>query len=284
MSSPCPEAGAARRLRRRALARLGAAVLACCAGAAPAAAAQPLRVCADPDNPPFSRRDGSGFENRIARLAAAELRRPLHTTWLRDRRGFVRKTVGAGLCDVVLGVPPGMRGLETTAPYYRSAFFFVNRAGGEPLGGFDDPRLPSLRIGVQLIGIDPGSSPVGLALARHGATRAVRGYTLAEDDRPPAQRMVQDVAGGVLDSALVWGPQAGYFARRSAVPLRLRRATAPADMAALPFEFSIAIGVRPGDAALRRALDAFLVRRRAEIDAVLDDFHVLRTDRAEAAP
>ncbi len=279
MSSRFPE--------RRTAARFLALACAVCAPAGAAAqATTALRVCADPDNPPYSQRDESGFENRIARLLADELRRPLEYTWLRDRRGFVRKTVGAGLCDVVIGVPVGFQALQTTAPYYRSAFFFVNREGGADLRSFTDARLPTLRIGVQLIGIDPGTSPVGYALARHGATQQVAGYTLAGAEHPPAQRMVEDVAAGHLDSALVWGPQAGYFAARSKVPLQLVRAEAPPDMAALPFEFSIAVGVRPGETALRRAIDDMLVRRRADIDAVLATYGVARTDatRMEAAP
>src|SRR4051812_9269631 len=123
MSSRCPERRAARPARLLGLACLLAAGLAAGAGEPSPA----LRVCADPDNPPFSQRDEGGFENRIARLLADDLQRPLHYTWLRDRRGFVRKTVGADLCDIVVGVPVGFRALQTTAPYYRSAFFFVNR-------------------------------------------------------------------------------------------------------------------------------------------------------------
>ncbi|MGF6346681.1 quinoprotein dehydrogenase-associated putative ABC transporter substrate-binding protein [Variovorax sp. W2I14] len=280
MSSRCPERRAARPARLLGLACLLAAGLAAGAGESSPA----LRVCADPDNPPFSQRDEGGFENRIARLLADDLQRPLHYTWLRDRRGFVRKTVGADLCDIVVGVPVGFQALQTTAPYYRSAFFFVNREGAAGPTGFTDARLPSWRIGVQLIGIDPGTSPVGYALARHGATERVVGYTLAGAETPPAQRMVQDVASGRLDSALVWGPQAGYFASRSQVPLHLVRAEAPPDMASVPFEFSIAMGVRHGDTALRQSLDEFIARRRADIDAVLAAYRVARTDRAEVAP
>jgi mxaJ protein len=283
MSSCFPE----QRGRGRALTRALALAVAVCAPAGAAAqAAAALRVCADPDNPPYSQRDQSGFENRIAQLLADELRRPLQYTWLRDRRGFVRKTVGAGLCDVVIGVPVGFQALQTTAPYYRSAFFFVNRDGAAGLRSFTDARLATLRIGVQLIGIDPGTSPVAYALARHGATQHVAGYTLAGAEQPPAQRMVEDVAAGQLDSALVWGPQAGYFAARSKVPLQLVRAQAPPDMVELPFEFSIAVGVRPGDTALREAIDDVLVRRRADIDAVLSAFGVERTDatRVETSP
>ncbi|RZL35471.1 MAG: quinoprotein dehydrogenase-associated putative ABC transporter substrate-binding protein [Rubrivivax sp.] len=241
-----------------------------------------MRVCADPDNPPFSQRDGSGFENRIAQLLADELQRPLDTTWLRDRRGFVRKTLLAGRCDVVIGLPPGLPAVATTRPYYRSAFYFVTPRGEPALRRFDDKRLHGRRVGVQLIGIDPGTSPAGLALARHAPSARVVGYTAASDDRPPAQRMVQAIAEGRLDTAVLWGPQAGSWVRDAA--LRIERAEPPADMAALPFEFDIALAVRPADVELRQALDRALLQRRGDIDALLARYAVPRTDTAEAAP
>jgi mxaJ protein len=250
-----------------------------CAGAAGQPA--PLRVCADPDNRPYSARDESGFENRIARMMAQDLGRPLEYTWLLDRRGFVRKTMGAGLCELIIGVPQGYAPVQTTRPYYSSAFFFVSRQDGPAPASFTDPRLPRLRIGVQLIGIDPGTSPVGYALARHGAHSNVVGFTLTEDARPPAERMVDAVARGQLDSALVWGAQAGYYARRSPVALRVDEAQAPPDMAGLPFRFAIAMGVRKGDDELLRTANDFLARRAADIDALLSDYGVLRAGEVQ---
>ncbi|MGH6648237.1 quinoprotein dehydrogenase-associated putative ABC transporter substrate-binding protein [Aquabacterium sp.] len=244
----------------------------------------PLRVCADPDNPPFSQRDESGFENELARLMAEDLKRPLQYTWLRDRRGFLRKTLHAGRCDLVIGVPVDLKSVWTTMPYYRSGFYFVGRATDAALDSFTDPRLATMKVGVQLIGIDPGTSPVGYALARHGATQGIVGYTLAEDDRPPAQRMVEAVAAGRLDRALVWGPQAGHFARQSPVPLRLSLARAPADMAGIPFAFLVGMGTRRDDHALHATAESFLTRRRADIDRILAAHGVLRTDAAEARP
>jgi mxaJ protein len=260
--------------------RSSAAILAASRSSAAAWDAAPLRVCADPDNPPFSQRDGGGFENRIAALLAADLGRPLQYHWLRDRRGFVRKTLGAHLCDVIIGLPLGVPNVQSSAPYYRSGFYFIAREGDAALVSFNDPRLPDLRIGVQLIGIDPGTSPVGYALARRGAIAKVVGFTVTSDDRPPAQRMVDAVAAGTLDSAVVWGPQAGWFVQQAGVPLRMQLASAPPELSTLPFEFSIALAVRPGDTPLQQALDAALQRRRAVIDAVLAAHGVPRTDGA----
>jgi mxaJ protein len=242
--------------------------------AAHASAADALRVCADPDNLPYSRADGSGFENRIAELVAAELHRPLEYAWLPDRRGFVRKTLGAQLCDVVIGVPAGFERTANTQPYYRSAYVLVERAGDAPLRSFDDPRLATMRVGVQLIGNDLAASPPGWLLAQRGYTRNVRGFPLAGDE-PSAQRAVAAIARGELDAALLWGPQAGYFAQRDAVPMRIVRLAAPADA---HLEFAIAMGVRRGDTALRDALDDVLRRRRADIDRILADYGVPRVD------
>jgi len=271
----------------RCLDRIGlVAALLASVPAAPARAeeaAQPLRVCADPDNLPYSRRDGSGFELRIAQLLAAELKRPLEVYWLPQRRGFVRKTVGEDHCDAWMGVPAGFERLLTTRPYYRSGYVFVSRvADAQPLRAFDDPRLPALRIGVQLIGNDLAATPPGHALARRGAVQRVRGYTIDGGDGPAAQRIAQALADGQLDAALVWGPQAGYFAEHAPQPLQVSLAHAPEGMT-MPFEFGIAVGVRKGDQALRDALQAALDAHRAEVDAVLAEYAVPRTDRPEGA-
>lgn len=259
---------------KRALVVMTAFALALCAGAAAANETAPLRVCADPDNLPFSRADGSGFENRIAQLAAQDLHRPLAYAWLPDRRGFVRKTMGAGLCDVIMGVPAAFERTANTRPYYRSTYVWVERArDGAMPASFDDPRLAQVRIGVQLIGNDMATSPPGAALAGRGLVANVVGFPVV-GERPSAQRMVDALASGSIDAALVWGPQAGWFAARSPVPLRIAAASAPAHLKAQHFDFAIAMGVRHGDEALRQALDGFIVRRHADIARILADYSV----------
>jgi mxaJ protein len=253
------------------------ALLALVASGVPAwaADARTLRVCADPDNMPYSHADGSGFENRIATLLADELHATLQYDWWPQRRGWVRKTLGADFCDVFIGVPADFDRVATTRPYYRSSFVFVSRRG-EPAPKFGTPQITSRRIGVQLVGNDMAATPPGHALTQAGATANVTGFTVFGEG-PAAQRMVDAVAGGAIDAALVWGPQAGYFASRAAVPLSVQLAAAPAGLK-VPFEFSIAMGVKRGNQRLRDELDAFLVHRRADIDAILASYQVPRTD------
>ena len=266
MSSACPD-----RWPRRlvALAALALLALPC------PAVERTLRVCAEPDNLPLSNAHEAGFENRIARVVADELHATLVYEWQPQRRGFVRKTIGADVCDVWIGVPAGLERVLTTRPYYRSGYVFVNRADARaPLASFADPRLATLRIGVQLIGNDLAASPPALALARAGATDGVVGYPVYGEGSA-AERISADLAAGRLDAALVWGPQAGWFVDHAPVRLAVARATAPAGFE-LPFEFSIAMGVKKGDAALQRDLDRALERRAAEIDAILDAYRVPR--------
>ena len=236
-----------------------------------------LRVCADPDNLPFSHQDGSGFENRIAQLVADELQLPLKNFWLPLRRGFVRKSLGANECDVFIGVPVRFERVLPTRPYYRSSYVFVTRADdAKPLQTFADERIASLRVGVQLVGNDLAATPPGHALIQRGAVDHVTGFTVYGDG-PAAQRMVGALASGQIDAALIWGPQAGYFAQHAARPMRVSIATPP-DALPMPFEFAISMGVRRGDKALRDALDAVIDRRRADIDAILASYQVPRTD------
>jgi quinoprotein dehydrogenase-associated probable ABC transporter substrate-binding protein len=263
--------------------RFGVALLVLACGAAQAAApaqaqAPELRVCADPANLPYSQRDESGFENRIARLVADELGMRLSYFWQEHTRGFVRKTMGAGQCDLFIGVPAGFDRVLRTKPYYRSTYVAVTRRGTPPFAGFTPAELRARRFGVQLIGSDLAASPPGHALAEGGAVENVTGF-LVYGDGPAGKRMIDAVSGGSIDVALVWGPQAGWFARRAAVPLEVAPVHAPAGLA-MPFEFAIAMGVRKGDTALRDRLDEVLVRRKADIEAILDDYAVPRAAAA----
>jgi mxaJ protein len=255
--------------------RLAAVLLAL---AATLAQSQALRVCADPDNLPYSHADGSGFENRIARLVAEDFGLALEFTWLPDRRGFVRKTLGTGHCDLIVGVPAGFERTLNTRPYYRSSYMLVEPAGdGAPPASFDDARLRRWRMGVQLVGDDMASTPPAHALARAGAVQNVVGYPVP-GEQPAAQRIVQALARGELDAAFVWGPQASYYAARSPRALQLHYVPPPTASGQQTFTFAIAMGVRRGDAVLRDRLDDFIARRQADIDRILADYGVPRAE------
>ena len=236
-----------------------------------------LRVCADPNNLPFSNQADQGFENRIVQLIAADLGAEVRYTWWAQRRGFVRNTLRAGACDLIPGVPARFDQVATTAPYYRSTYVFVARRDLDPpLESMDDPRLHRLKIGVHLIGDDYANPPPLTALARRGIVRNVAGYSIYGDYRdpnPPAW-LVEAVARGEVDVAIVWGPLGGYFAAREATALRVTRIREPDDGAGVPFVFAIAMGVRPGDSILARQLEAVLDRRRGEIRRILERYGV----------
>jgi mxaJ protein len=238
-----------------------------------------LRVAADPNNLPFSNRQGEGFENKIAELVARELGATLEYTWWAQRRGFIRNTLKAGECDLVLGAPAGFELALTTRPYYRSTYVFVYRKDrGLDVRSFDDPALRTLKIGVQMVGDDAANTPPAHALARRGIVDNVRGYTLYGDysqANPPA-RIVDAVAAGEVDVAVVWGPLAGYFAPRQSAPLEIVPVSPQVDLPMLPFVFDISLGVRREDKAFRDELDVVLGRLRPEIDRILDEYGVPR--------
>ena len=242
-----------------------------------------LRVCADPNNLPFSNERGEGFENKIAELLAADMDAELQYTWWAQRRGFFRNTLRAGACDVVVGVPASFELALTTSPYYRSTYAFVHRRDNQlNVRSFDDAALRELKIGVQMIGDDGANTPPAHALAARGVIENVRGYSLYGDySRPsPPGEIVAAVARGEIDVGVVWGPQAGYFARRQRVPLEVVPVSPEIDPPFLPFVYDISMGVRRGDDALLAELEQFLERRRPEIKRILDDYGVPRASRA----
>jgi mxaJ protein len=236
-----------------------------------------LRVCADPNNLPFSDSTGRGLENRLAELIAADIGAEVRYTWWAQRRGFVRNTLRAGTCDLIPGVPARFDPVATTAPYYRSTYVFVTRRDLLPaIGSFDDPRLRYLKVGVHLIGDDYANPPPVSALARRGIVRNVAGYTVYGDysePNPPA-RLIEAVARGDVDVAIVWGPLGGYFARSSDVPLRATPVRRPDDGPGVPFTFAIAMGARREDTALVRTVDDVLERRRADVRRILERYGV----------
>jgi mxaJ protein len=185
-----------------------------------------------------------------------------------------------------MGVPVGFDMAATTRPYYRSSYVFVSRPERHlRVSSFDDPVLRRLRIGVQIIGDDYANAPPAHALAARHLGSNVVGYPVYGDySRPnPPARIVDAVANGDVDVAVVWGPLAGYFATRQNHALLLTPVSPQMDRAPLRFSFAIAIGVRRGDAALRRTLDDLVVRRRAEIDRLLAEYGVPRVDGARAS-
>lgn len=250
------------------------------------AQARELKVCADPNNLPFSNENGEGFENKIVELIAHKLGANLTYAWWAERRGFVRNTLNAGLCDLVPGTAIGVDALRTTLPYYRSGYVFVTKTSGPNIASLDDPKLNTLKIGVQLVGNDGANPPPAMALARRGIIENVRGFSLYGDyskPNPPAAIM-QAVADGDIDVAIVWGPLAGYFASREKVPLRLAQVEPEIDGARLPMVFDITMGVRWDDEDLKNEVDAALVDLRPQIDAILAAYGVPRLDETTMPP
>jgi quinoprotein dehydrogenase-associated probable ABC transporter substrate-binding protein len=250
-------------------------------GAAPATGTPPLRVCADPNNLPFSNVRGEGFENRLAELLAGELGTRVEYTWWAQRRGFVRNTLKAGTCDVMLGVPAGWDPVLATRPYYRSTYVFAwrrDRALG--IRSLDDPRLRTLRVGVQLVGDNGINTPPAHALARRGIVDNVRGYSVYGDYAAPhpTARILEALVAGDIDVALVWGPLAGFFASRLAAPLDWAPVS-PQSEPPLRFTFAIAVGVRKDDVALRDRVQTALDHRAGDVRAILDAYAVPRAER-----
>jgi len=242
-----------------------------------AADAAVLRVCADPNNLPFSDQAGRGFENEIVELIARDLGSTVDYTWWAQRRGYVRNTLKADVCDIWSGVTSGAEMMTSTRPYYRSSYVFVTRADrGLHVTSFDDPQLRNLVIGVQMVGSDAMNTPPAHALSRRGIVQNVRGYMLYGDYRQPhpSSAIIDAVEDGDVDVAVVWGPVAGYFAAQASTPLTLEPVQPWRDGAELPMAFYISMGVRRGDNALLQRLNDSLERNHTAISAILAEYHV----------
>jgi mxaJ protein len=244
-----------------------------------------LRVCADPNNLPFSNKQGEGFENKLAALIAEDMHVPVEYTWWAQRRGFFRNTLKSGMCDVVMGVPASFELAATTRPYYRSTYVFVSRSDRNlNVQSFDDPALKNVKIGVQLVGDDGTNTPPVHALNNRGIVDNLKGYTLYGnyvEPNPPA-KIIDAVVKKDVDIAVAWGPLAGYFAKKQRVPLTIKPVSPEIDLPYLPFVYDISVGVRRGEDDLKAKIDDILTRRHAEVEQILDDYNIPRVTDPQA--
>lgn len=250
-----------------------------------AAAQNTLRVCADPNNLPYSNEQQQGFENRIASLMAKDLGKKLEYFWFRQGEKFFRRTLNSGVCDVVMEAPAGLDEAATTQPYYRSTYVFVTRkSSGLDINSLDDPRLRTLKIGVHILGDSNDNLPPVHALISRGIVKNLVGYSIfgnLNEKDPPAD-VIRALESGQVDVAVVWGPLAGYFSKQSHVPLVLTPIPDDKMNPGLPFHFDIAIGVRPNDTALKDTMERELERRKTEIQGILDDYGVPQVKSTES--
>lgn len=257
-----------------------AAVLAGMMGAAPpAGAASPdwmptgsLRVCADGNLLPYSNEQGEGFENRIAEMVGAELGLPVTYYWWPQVIGFVRNTLRARHCDLIIGAAVGEELMQNTNPYYRSAYALVYRTdSGLRAEDLSDPGLQGARIGVV------AQTPPAGALLQHGLTN-IEPYQLNVDTRAiqPARTALQDVVDRRLDAAVIWGPIAAWYAQEQDAPL----AVVPlADDGGVQLQFLVSMGLRQGETRWKHWLNDFIREHQAELDAVLADYGVPLMDK-----
>ncbi|HET6469629.1 MAG TPA: quinoprotein dehydrogenase-associated putative ABC transporter substrate-binding protein [Geminicoccaceae bacterium] len=245
-----------------------------------------LRVCADPNNLPFSNDRGEGYENKIAELLADRLGVPVSYTFYPQSMGFVRNTLRERLCDLIIGVVAADELVQNTNPYYRSTYVIARRAADSPeLEDLAGERIKSARIGVVA-----GTPPADL-LARRGLLGRIKSYQLTVDTRfsHPAQQMMEELARGEIDVALAWGPIAGYFAKQQSVPITLAP-LASDRRAGLIFDYRISMGVRHNEPEWKAQLNELLRELKPEIDRILIEYGVPLLDnrgeliRAEADP
>ena len=238
-----------------------------------------LKVCADPNNLPFSDEKKQGFENKVAELIGAELGLKVDYTWFPQVIGFVRNTLSAHLCDLVMGTVAGDEVMQTTNPYYFTTYVMFYRSDkGFDFEGPEDPGMASLRLGVVA-----GTPPADL-LVRHQLMSQAKPYALSVDTRAesPTHEMVQDVVDGTIDIGFLWGPIAAYYRKRDNLPLTL--VPLKNESGAARMEYHIAMGVRANEPEWRRRINAAILKRQTEITAILREYGVpLLNERGELA-
>jgi quinoprotein dehydrogenase-associated probable ABC transporter substrate-binding protein len=229
-----------------------------------------LRICADPSDLPFSNEKGEGFENKIGEIIADELQLPVENTWYPKSMGFVRRTLFAKRCDVVIGWGQGDELVLNTNHIYRSVYALVVKEDSDlkDVEQLSDERLKDKRVGV-IAGTPPGDH-----LARHGLMGKARPYSLTVDRRvdAPGAMMIEDLMSGEIDAGVLWGPLAAYWGGQDNKPVKiiplLKEEGSPR------LHYRITLGVRQGDDNWKRELNQIIAKRQGDIDKVLLDYGV----------
>ena len=231
---------------------------------------QVLRVCADPNNLPFTNEKQEGFENRLAEFLAKKLGKTVSYSYFPMATGFVRMTLGAFKCDVILGYPQGDELVQNTNAYYRTSYTLLYRPGNglDGITSLADPRLKDKRIGI-VAGTPPAS-----VMARNGLMGKAKPYQLMIDTRfeSSTQAMIADLKSGEIDAAALWGPIAGYFAKKSETPITMVPLTQEKKSAHMVFR--ITMGVRATDQEWKRTLNKLIKENQKDIDAILLEYGV----------
>jgi quinoprotein dehydrogenase-associated probable ABC transporter substrate-binding protein len=229
-----------------------------------------LRVCADPRDLPFSNKEGQGFENKIASLLAEKLGKSLAYVYYPNSTGFIRNTLNAHRCDVVMDMPQGDEFVQVTNPYYRASYAIVTKKGGdlETVQTLEDPRLKGKHIGI-IAGTPPATN-----LAVNGLLANIKSYPLVIDTRvdAPATDMIHDLENGVIDVAILWGPIAGILGKDSKTPMQVTPLVNEKNSARMIYRMGL--GVRHSDQEWKRTLNKLIAENQDEIDKILDSYGV----------
>jgi mxaJ protein len=230
-----------------------------------------LRVCADPDNMPFSNEKGEGFENKLAELIAQKLDARVEYSWFAEATGYVPNTMGHDACDLVMGYAQGTGLIEDTNPYYYTSYVLIYRQDDASLAGIDnlsDPRLKGKRIGLF------ARTPPASILAMHGLVANAKPFEINANDSASkvTMAMIGELASGDLDAALLWGPVGGYYAERASVPLKLvplvKENAGPSTI------YGITMGLRPNEPQWKHKINKLIAENQDEINLILEGYNV----------
>ncbi|WOH79634.1 substrate-binding domain-containing protein [Bradyrhizobium sp. BEA-2-5] len=239
--------------------------------------ARVLRVCADPRNLPFSNEKGEGFENKLAEFLADKLQKKLDYVFFPQASGFVRMTLGAHRCDVIMGFPQGDDLVQGTNPYYRTAYAIVAKPGSglDEVTTLEDQRLKGKHIGI-VAGTPPATN-----MAINGLMTNAKPYPLMIDTRydSSAEAMMNDLAKGEIDAGILWGPMAGFYAKKANPPLHITPLVKETSGPKLVYR--IGMGVRPADQNWKRQLNKLIQENQGEINKILFDFGVPLLDESD---
>lgn len=244
-------------------------LVACASGLG--ASAGVIRVCADPDNMPFSNDKGEGFENKLAELIGAKLNDTVEYTWFSESSGYVPNAVGSDACDLIMGYAQGTGLIDDSNPYYRTSYVLIYRQNDPNLAGVDrlsDPRLKGKRIGLF------ARTPPASMLALYGLVVYAKPVEVnaGESASKAAEAMIGEIASGKLDAGLLWGPVGGYYAQRSSLPLTLvplvKENAGPSTV------YGITLGLRPNDPQWKHQINKVIAENEREIDGILQSYNV----------
>ena len=238
-----------------------------------------LRICADPNNLPYSNQNNEGYENKIADLFAKKLGNiPVMYSWYPMTSGFVRRTLDAKTCDLIVTFPAIHEFVQNSNPFYNSSYVLMSLEEKDiKIKTLSDPQIKEKKYKIGIISGTPPSSYV----PKYKLFDQVKFYRQAADPRKqkPWVDVTNDLVDGKIDIGILWGPYAGYEAKKAKKPIKIVPLTKEEITSRGKLVYRFTMGIRRNAPEWEKTINNLIKDNQEEINQILRGYGIPLLDK-----